>query len=671
MLLFAAAWRLGAPDAVPWWCLLLGGTASLALGLGLRRPQRPGAWVTPVLGWLLLLGPWVSLGALAVDLRTAQVRAPALKEEIGPVAVTGWVLEVEAGASRPRMLLQVIDLEGVTAPPRLVRISPPLGTAVPPGRAVRCLAVLSPPGAPMGPGAYDPARALFFEGIGAVGYSYGACRPIAAPAPPWPLRLRLWWAAVRRDLAEQVAAAAPGPGGAVSAAVLAGDRSLMSPALNDAFQNSGLAHLLSVSGLHMGLAAGLAFAALHTGLAWIPGLALRWPLKKLAAGAGLLAGALYLAATGASVPAQRAFIMTAAAMGAVLLDRPAFTMRSLAAAAVGVTLLAPESVLEAGFQMSFAATAALVAWFEARRPPPPLPSPGWIVTALDRLWSGVRGALFVSLVAGLAVDPIAAYHFQRFSLYGLPANLATSPIVSLIVAPAALAGVLATPLGWDGPLQLAAGGLHLVAGVAQAFGARPEAVQWLPAAPPLVLSLLLLAMLWAAIWRGWLRALAVLPMAAALVLAVAAPQPIAVIDPEGAAVLARTPQGWALWRASRGGRFAAERLAQRVGLDPTRLPAIAPLPCDAQGCRWTTPGGRAARLAFSGAADMCRGDLLLAPGWTVVPAGCDRTLVIAGTALARQGGAAVLETTTGLRARFALAGRPPAWRRAGIRLQSG
>jgi len=189
--LFAAAWRLGAPDAAPAWALGLVGICSLAAGLRLRRPRRAGVRVAPLAGAVLLLAPWAALGALAVDLRSAMVAAPSLTAEIGPVEVTGWVVAVEAGDSRPRMKLRVIAIAGLAEPPVYVRVSPPVGTAIPPGRAIRCKAVLSPPGRPMGPGAYDPARSLFFQQIGGVGYSYGACRPIAAPEPPWPLALRL------------------------------------------------------------------------------------------------------------------------------------------------------------------------------------------------------------------------------------------------------------------------------------------------------------------------------------------------------------------------------------------------------------------------------------------------------------------------------------------------
>ena len=659
VLLAGAAWRLLDPDHGPWWALLALGLLGLGLSVSLRGPRKPGVWIGPPLGWMLGLGVWAMAGALAVEARVARLDAPMLAREIGPVNVEGWVLAVEAGESRPRMRLRVHAVEGMAKPPEVVRISPPAGSAIGPGRGVRCRAMLSPPGGPILPGAYDPSRAMVFQEIGAAGFSFGACRPVALPAPGVWVRAELFVAALRRDLAERLVELAPGPGGATAAAVLVGDRSFLSPEAGDAFQNSGLAHLLSVSGLHMGLAAGLAFAAAHAALAFVPGLALHWPVRKLAALAGLFAGAAYLVLTGASVPAQRAFVMTAAALVAVLLDRPAFTMRALAAAAVIITLLAPESVLDAGFQMSFAATAALVAWFEARKPPPPLPSPGFIVTGLDGLWRSLRAALMVSLIAGVAVDPIAAFHFQRFTLYGLPANLAASPIVSLLVAPAALLGAFTALLGWDGPLRLAAWGLQLIAGVGEAFGSRPEAVRWIPAAPPLALALMLGGMVWAAVWRGWLRWLGLPAAGAAVLLAITAPRPVLLVDGEARAALVRTDAGWRLWRAERGGRFAAERLAQRAGLDPNRLAAVAALPCGPHTCRWSGPNG-------------VRGELRLpAPetGRAFEAALGNRRLTAAR--LRARGGAEVLALDGHLHVRHARDGEAPIWRRRLLRDDAG
>lgn len=654
--MFGAAWRLTATGGPPAWALAAFGLVAGALGAWLRAPRRAGVWASPLLGFACALAAWASLGAGAVDLRVAGARAPMLPALEGPVRVSGWVAAIEAGESRPRMKIRVHEIEGMAEPPLYIRVSPPRGTVLSPGRAVRCRAILSPPSDPIVPEAYDPARPMFFQRIGGVGFSLGGCRPMALPAPPWPLQLELWLAAVRRDLAEHIAGVAPGAGGAVAAAVLAGDRTLMAPETQAAFQNSGLAHLLSVSGLHMGLAAGLAFGAFYAGLAWIPRLGLVLPLRKIAAGSALVCALGYLLLTGASLPAQRAFIMTAAALGAVLFDRRAFTMRALAAAAVCVVLLAPESVLDAGFQMSFAATAALVAWFEARPEPQRLPSPGWIIGGLQALWGGVQASLMVSFVAGLAADPIAAFHFQRVSLYGLAANLAASPVISLIVAPAALASVLFSPLGWDGPLQLAAWGLALVAGVGEAFGARPEAVQWLPAAPPVSLLLLLIGMAWAAIWRGWLRWLGAAPVACALGAALLTPQPVLLVDREARAVLARTDQGWAIWRAGAGGRFEAERLAGRAGLDPRHLEAIPSLSCGLAACRWRTPGGREGLLRLLPEAECGEA----AFGLDLADGACAR--LVGRAALRALGGAAAREGRDGMSWRFSAEEARP-WRR--------
>jgi hypothetical protein len=199
-------------------------------------------------------------------------------------------------------------------------------------------------------------------------------------------------------------------------------------------------------------------------------------------------------------------------------------------------------------------------------------------------------------------------------------------------------------------LRAAAWGLELIAGIGEAFGARPEALRWLPASPPLALALMLGAMTWAAVWRGRLRWLGLPAAAAAVVLAVMAPTPALLIDGEARAVLARTAQGWRLWRADRGGRFAAERLAQRAGLDPERLSAIAPLPCAEGACRWRSPRG-------------AEGVLLLETGAGQAFQARLGKAVVESAALATLGGADVRETREGLRVRHALEGAQPIWRR--------
>ena len=654
------------PGELIWACAPL----LFLLGWMLARPKRvlpgPLGQAVVLIAFGLTLSGWAGLGAIAVDVRLRRVEAPRLEAQTGPVRVRGWVMAIESGVTRPRMRLRVHTIEGTGKPPLFVQLSPPIGTALSPGRAADCLAVLGPPSLPILPGTYDPGRRLFFARVGGAGYTLGSCRAIALPPPPWPVRSLLWLQAVRRDLAQTLADAAPGAGGALAAAVLIGDRTLLDNETNTAFQNSGLAHLLSVSGLHMSLAAGLAFAAFYFALAFVPDLALRWPLKKVAAGAALVAASAYLVLSGSSLPAQRAFVMTSAALGAVLLDRPAFTMRALAAAAVIVVVLAPESVLDVGFQMSFAATAALVAFFEARAAKTSLPSPGPIIGAMQSVWEALRNALTISFVAGLATDPIAAFHFQRVTLYGLAANLAAAPLISFVVAPAALFALVATPLGWDGPLQLAAWGLELIGGVGAAFGERPEAIRAIPAMPLSSFQLFLAAIAWLCIWRGALRWLGLAFAAWALWLYAVAPQPVLLIDGEGKVVLARSTQGWAIERAPRGARFAQERLGQRAGLDAHALGALPSLECEAGVCQWRTPFGHRAvlvRIAQS-EAGMCDSVQLLI---RLVPRQaknipCAQGLVISAEDLQRKGGVAVYESRKGLSVRYALEGPQPVWR---------
>src|SRR5208282_2833715 len=241
---------------------------------------------------------------------------------------------------------------------------------------------------------------------------------------------------------------------------------------------SGVGHVLSVSGYHMALVAGVVFFILRAGFALVPGLALRRPVKKWAAAAALAAAACYLVLSGAEVATQRSFIMTAVVLIGVMADRPALTLRTIAVAALAVLLLAPEAVVHPSFQMSFAATLALIAAYERGIP--------WIAAGADTslgarvaLW-GAREAGFLmlaSLVAGFATMPYAAYHFHRLAPYGVLANLLAMPVISALSMPAGLLALVAMPFGFDGPLwQLMGVGIDWMIMVATWVAHLPGAV---------------------------------------------------------------------------------------------------------------------------------------------------------------------------------------------------
>lgn len=663
------------------WILWLPIAAALGAALWLAAPVDPAAWIGPsaatlgggaalaVAAWPSAQrgGPWAlarrvtasacalvcaaGVGASAAALRTASVAAPRIVAEIGPVGVEGWVVAAEPSATRQRVRLLVTRIEGMADPPRFVRVSMG-GLAPTPGRGVRCFAILRPPEGPLAPGGYDFARRAYFEKLGGSGFALGRCRPIAMAPPDSDVdRPRLALAALRADLAAIIHDASPGPGGALAAALVTGDRSLIDSETNDALRDAGLGHLISVSGLHMSIVGGILYVGLIAILALIAPIALRYPVRKIAAGGALFALTLYLFVSGASVPAIRAYVMACVAFGAILLDRPAISMRGLGLALFIIVLWMPESVLEPGFQMSFAATAALIAAFEigeGLRTQPALPAPGPFIGSLQTLQTAIAGALAISLVAGLATEPFALYHFQRLAAYGLPVNLAAAPIVSFLIAPAAVAALLLAPFGWgDEALALMAWGCDLVIGVSAAFAERPEAVRALPRPPDAAFLLCVAAILWGAVWRGALRWGACAPLAAAAWLYATAPQPVLAFDAAMRVLYVRTNETphepWRLLRAAGRSPYARERLGEMLGVPPRRSDRLAPPEgCDEARCVITHLAQPVivARTADAFAAPCIAG------AWTLTPleappdyaARCGPLALIDARDLAAQGG---------------------------------
>jgi competence protein ComEC len=419
-----------------------------------------------------------------------------------------------------------------------------------------------------------------------------------------------------------------------------------------------------VSGIHMGVVGGLVFAVLMWTLSLISPIALRFPVKKIAAVGALLVLAIYLVVSGSSVPALRSFVMACVAFGAILLDRPAISMRGLALAAFIVVLIFPESVIEPGFQMSFAATMALVALFEMlKRAPhePALPTPGPLIGGMQAISRGIGGVLLISLVAGIATDPFAIYHFQRFSIYSLPANLITAPIMSFLVAPAAAVAAVLAPFGWAEPaLQVMASALDLVAAVGQTFGERPEAVRALPRPPDLAFVLCVVALTWACLWRGGLRWLGGAFFVASIAIYATAPAPVMAFDGEARAIFARVEDGdarWTLIAAPGRSTYARERLGAMLGLSPPAIERLAPPEnCGESSCTWsfaTRAFGFAREPA--GLEQICVSGAVVLSRETVAPEFTRRCSPAATIDdLAVRGGGLVYETEDGLRIERAL-----------------
>jgi competence protein ComEC len=526
----------------------------------------------------LFLASFLGGGAAGL-LRAIAVAAPVVSESKAPLPVTGYVEKIDKtqnGAWRARIEVESLTQAASREIPTYVRLALAQDEPPRPGEKIVCQAILRPPPGPVVPTAYDHARRAWFMKLGGVGYAIAPCKLIAEDLPPdkaFALALSIWRAQAARYIVENT----PSPGAGFLAAITTGDRAWLSEDDVEALQISGLSHIISVSGLHVGVLGALIFLAVAKAIALVPAVALRIDARKVGACAALLGTGAYCIFTGAEAPAVRAFIMSAIAFGAILLDRKAISMRGLAIAAICVLVVVPESAIDPGFQMSFLATAGLVAMWEVWEAHQDRyqgePKPGPIRTIL--LWLG--GAAATSFVAGLATAPIAAATFGRVSPWSLPANLLAAPINDFLVAPAAVLGALLAPIGLDGwAWGLAAWGLSRTLDIAHFMASLPGAgarVAWTDATAPVIL---ILSILWLTLWRSRLRYLSVLGFALGLAIWIGAPKPVGWIGPEGRAILA-TPAGEfpQLCRTS-GGRFDASRLIDRAGLTPTQAEALLP-----------------------------------------------------------------------------------------------
>ena len=527
--------------AIPWRALLTSAQSALAserkqqalwlpvaMGAGIlcyfnlrTEPDERLIWLTPALvvlavivarrlpfcGWLCALVAAASFG-FAVVLWHAQRAPPPMSPPSRALLIEGIVQNVEALPQGLRVTLAKARL-GPEAPflERSLRLrlrnDDPARPA--PGDLLRVRALIRPPAAPAYPSAWDFQRTAYFNGQGGVGFAIGTAEvtPRAGKAPPL--------SGLRRDLEARVMATLPGPAGAISAALLTGSQSAIPPADLNAMRDSGLAHLLSVSGLHIAIVMSVSFWVCRLLVALYRPLALRVPGKLLAGFAALIAGGFYMMLTGAQVPMQRSFAMACLVTLAILVGRKAISLRGLAWAAAVVMLFDPASLLGPSFQMSFAAVLALIAGWEALQPRlmKLRASPGWT----KRIALGVMGLTLTSILAGAATAPFGLAHFGRLQWYGVAANAVAVPLTSFIIMPAGMLAALLMPLGVEAPALWIMGlGVEGVLWVARIVAAWPGATEAAMPIPARGLAVFAFGLCWLCLWRRWWRALGVLPM---------------------------------------------------------------------------------------------------------------------------------------------------------------
>ncbi len=530
--------------------------------------------------------------------------APLLALPAKATIVTGTVGSIEVLPSGRRLTLMAAQLgDGAVLPRTLhIRLRSTEAAVLAPGDSVRVRAVLRPPAPPAYPGAWDLQRDAYFSGLGGAGTALSKVERTAQASAAG----NGWWQGVRERVAARFMAGLPGPDGTIAAVLFTGLGSAIPPEDRAAFRDSGLAHLLAVAGLHIGIVMGLVMGATRIGLAAWEWAALRWPCKQLAAGAALAAGGGYVLMTGMHVPVLRSFAMAALVTLGIAAGRRAFSMRGLAIAALILMAVAPQEVLGVSFQMSFAAVLALIAGYEALRP------------SLSRIrrrpmLHHAATLVLTSLLAGAASAPFGAYHFGRVQAYFVLGNLVAVPLTALVVMPAGLLGLLLMPLGLEqAALRPMGWGLDAILWVARTVSGLPQAVFFVPHTPAWGLAITALGLAWLGLWRSRLRLLGGPVILAGLFSGLASPQADLLVASDGRLIALHTPA----FLQSRPGasRFVLDAWqqywAQTLATPFPEGGPPGPVHCTPAGCRVEQGGATILLARAAGPAD-CTGVALV------------------------------------------------------------
>lgn len=493
------------------------------------------------------------------------------------VLIEGRVLDREDQPAEERLRLTLAMRDAEEGRARKVRVNVPLAafgkggvpTGLAEGAVVRLRARLMPPAAPMLPGSYDFARAAWFQGLAATGSMVGGLTVIT-PAPEGE-GLARW----QRALSAHVRAAVPGSPGAIAAAFASGDRGGIAEADEVAMRDSGLTHLLSISGLHVSAVIAAAYFAVLRLLALWPALALRVRLPIVAAAGGALVGIAYTLLTGAEVPTVRSCVAALLVLGALVLGREALSLRMVAVAAGFVLVLWPESAIGPSFQMSFAAVLAIIALsnsapvhaFLAPREEP------WLM----RLGRRVVMLFVTGVVIELALMPIVLFHFHRAGMYGALANVVAIPLVTFAAMPMIALALIADLVGAGWPFWwLVEQALKLLLGIAHLTAAQAGAVRLMPQISGFAVALFASGGLWLALWHGRARLAGLVPVAAASVMVALTPVPDILVTGDGqqVGITMRAPDGTLRLVSLRDSRseYTRDNLMELAGVSAAPVP---------------------------------------------------------------------------------------------------
>jgi competence protein ComEC len=411
-------------------------------------------------------------------IRSELVKAPVLEHQIDRTWVMGNVTEINNTEGGLKIILEELYIAGYNNKlPLKIRITiKRTAEKIEIGDRIGLFAGLMPPPPPSLPKGFDYQQYAYFKQIGAIGYAISKVRIIEKGAHL--SDLQQYFASLRQKVESRVFASMPSSEAAIAVGILVGDSSAINTEEYEAIRKSGLAHIIAISGMHIVVVVGLIFISVRFLLSRFPSLPLRIDIKKVAAIIAIFGSLFYLLIAGSPLSAQRAFIMSTIVLAAIILDRRANPMRSVAIAANIILILTPEAILSASLQMSFAASIALVASFNLSSSFFNISNKKGVITKILSYFATVT---ISTLVAGIATSPFVIYHFNQFSTYSVLSNLIAIPLADFIIMPAGIIAMLLMPLSLEGfalyPMQW---GITAMLQVAQSVAALPNSSFYVP-----------------------------------------------------------------------------------------------------------------------------------------------------------------------------------------------
>ena len=544
------AWQVWGNEGLYPVMLLCAASAMLAFAAGLQG--RVGRL-------LLFAGIAVAVGFAAISIKSASVAEPVLaKVWVGDLY--GRIEKVEMLAARGTVRLE-LHTDGQQGLPPKVRVNltqDQYTGSFRSGAVVKLRARLMPPAGPALPGGYDFARRAWFQQIGATGSALGPVSLHRASQRP------IWLSETRSNLTQNIIAEMPDGTGAMGAALITGDQGSIDEQDAQAMRDSGMAHLLSISGLHVTAVVGFLFFLCSRTLALIPPLALRFPVPLISAAFAAFGAVGYTLLAGAEVPTVRSCIAALLVLTALAIGREALTLRLVAFGALVVLLFWPEAMAGPSFQLSFAAVATIVIlhesawmkqWTERREEPFAL-----------RMARGLVSLVITGVAIELILAPIALFHFHRTGLYGALANVAAIPLTTFFIMPAQAFALMLDSAGLGGPFWWLAGqGISAIIAIAHYVSSLPGAVSMLPAMPLWAYLAMITGGLNLGLLKTNARLFGLLPFASGFAAMLLAPRPDLLITSDGKHLAIVEADGDVALLRARAGDYIRDMLLENAG----------------------------------------------------------------------------------------------------------